>query len=504
MNFGGSFAATSSARFVDLQVSGTSRFTVTAGGTTTIGDGTTTNLAGLQIGFGGICVDNDGSCVAATSGRITSVSTGSGNSDLAEMYFSSDNLLTGDIVMLTGGLSVTAARQGREESQRIIGVVSTKPGVIMGIDDTSLTPGEAAFPIALQGRVPIRLSDENGPIRKGDRITLSSIPGVGMRAAESDVIVGIALEDYSGDYAYSAGFINQFGDDLIKSGSAPRVQVTDARDIDGCYNSGGSELGEDTCERSDATIATSTPAEVVDERLALEALRTVPAATLTTEAGEEVAVGQVIMFVHLNHQVAWAERDALALLASSSALTNPQADERLIDRLIALANAFVDGVFTVAEIVVDRFTAAEVKTDVLCVGNTCVDEAALRALLEAAQTPAAPTASEPANTNTQGGSQEPIEAEPVVSEPIMESEVVEGSAEALPSQDGAGAPLEEQPTSSDDASSVTASAQDAIQTEGEMNVGDGNQTDPDMSDTDTTEQPSVSDLVESTSPTPEN
>jgi hypothetical protein len=76
-NSGGSFSSTTS-KFIDLKNSGTSKFTVTAHGTTTIGDGTTANMAGLQIGYGGLCVDNDGSCSASTTGRITSVSSASG------------------------------------------------------------------------------------------------------------------------------------------------------------------------------------------------------------------------------------------------------------------------------------------------------------------------------------------------------------------------------------------------------------------------------------------
>ena len=92
-NSGGSFSSTTASRFIDFQNAGTSRFTVGAYGMLTIGDGGTGQNAGIQIGNGGLCVDNDGSCVASTTGRITSVSTASGNSDLAEMYFSSDDLL---------------------------------------------------------------------------------------------------------------------------------------------------------------------------------------------------------------------------------------------------------------------------------------------------------------------------------------------------------------------------------------------------------------------------
>ncbi|HAP70156.1 MAG TPA: hypothetical protein DCR04_10610 [Flavobacteriales bacterium] len=41
----------------------------------------------------------------------------------------------------------------------------------------------------------IRYNLENGPIRKNDFITISSIPGVGMKALASGEILGVAIED---------------------------------------------------------------------------------------------------------------------------------------------------------------------------------------------------------------------------------------------------------------------------------------------------------------------
>jgi hypothetical protein len=54
-------------------------------------------------------------------------------------------------------------------------------------------------PVALAGRVPVKVSGQNGPIELGDRVTPSSTPGVGMRANEGDLVVGIALEPFDGN-----------------------------------------------------------------------------------------------------------------------------------------------------------------------------------------------------------------------------------------------------------------------------------------------------------------
>jgi hypothetical protein len=199
----------------------------------TIGDGSTTTNAGIQIGYGGICVDNDGSCNASTTGRITAVEYGTNNSDLAENYFTSENLEPGEVVYLKGGLSV--GRATNEEPGKIIGVVSTAPGIIMGDNDSSLTDGERAVPIGLAGRVPVRVSDENGEVEIGDALMLSSVPGVVMKASSTGQIIGRALEAFDATRAYSDTYINQFGENIIVPEYVPIDRESDPRLNDGCY-----------------------------------------------------------------------------------------------------------------------------------------------------------------------------------------------------------------------------------------------------------------------------
>jgi hypothetical protein len=186
-----------SGNFLDLQSNGNSRFKVTSSGTTTIGQlNQTATSAGLIIGYGGLCVDNDGYCFASTTGRVSAVSYTTGSTDLAENYFSSTTLDVGDIVMSAGGETIT--RGVSTSSQHVIGIVSTKPGIILGLDEHTPLSGE--YPVALAGRVPVNVSLVGGAIKKGDRITLSRVPGIGMKAnATSSVTVGIALDDWSGD-----------------------------------------------------------------------------------------------------------------------------------------------------------------------------------------------------------------------------------------------------------------------------------------------------------------
>lgn len=182
----------------------------------------------LVIGDGALCVDNaNDDCAAATraAGSIYSESGTVAGIDVAEDFpvQDGDEVLAGEIVVVNttqaekclerakdanGALFckrselgsvpfVTRSSGNRSENKRVLGVVSTRPGLTLGgFGDEQLFMYRKA-PIALVGRVPVKISSENGAVEVGDRITPSSAPGVGMRASDGDLAIGIALEEFS-------------------------------------------------------------------------------------------------------------------------------------------------------------------------------------------------------------------------------------------------------------------------------------------------------------------
>ena len=127
---------------------------------------------------------------------ITAIgSTGSeigftGGADLAEYYYSTQALEPGQVVVIDReGDGDDVVRSTRAYSGGILGVVSTQPGIILGLR------AEDGFPIALTGRIPVKFSMENGPVKAGDYLTSSSIPGYAMRATGAGPTIGKALAD---------------------------------------------------------------------------------------------------------------------------------------------------------------------------------------------------------------------------------------------------------------------------------------------------------------------
>ncbi|MBN1823671.1 MAG: hypothetical protein JW803_05065 [Endomicrobiales bacterium] len=114
--------------------------------------------------------------------------------DLAEIYPSMEFLEAGDIVSMSEerGFNVLNVEKSKVPyDPKVLGVVSTKPGQVLGA-------GEKGYPIALAGRVPVKVTAENGAIEPGDLITTSSMPGYGMKATQDKrgTVIGKALESH--------------------------------------------------------------------------------------------------------------------------------------------------------------------------------------------------------------------------------------------------------------------------------------------------------------------
>jgi hypothetical protein len=130
--------------------------------------------------------------LAPTSSYIATNANGfqaNSSYDLAERYYSPDNLEPGDLVMIRPEGQIHVQRTSGEEHV-VIGIVSTQPGFVLGAHSTS------SYPIALAGRVPTKVSTMNGAIKAGDAVGPSSIPGVAVKATSGGPIVGYALEAY--------------------------------------------------------------------------------------------------------------------------------------------------------------------------------------------------------------------------------------------------------------------------------------------------------------------
>ncbi len=160
----------------------------------------TIGVGGTGANIAGVCTETTSGCGGngANGGMVISVyatsTPNAAGTDYAEMFPVSNSLIgPGDIVSVDTGLPVSM-KYAEQGDKALAGVVATKPGQILG-DEKAIDQR----PIALSGRVPVKVNLEGGVIRPGDRIAISSERGVGKKAGPLEASVGIALDSFDGE-----------------------------------------------------------------------------------------------------------------------------------------------------------------------------------------------------------------------------------------------------------------------------------------------------------------
>jgi hypothetical protein len=113
-----------------------------------------------------------------SAGNVTADGTfTSPAADFAELLPTESDVSPGDVLVI--GSDGRLERSSEPYQANVAGVHSTKPAFLGG--DRAEGPGAGRAPLAVLGVVPAKASTENGPIRPGDLLTTSSLPGHAMR-----------------------------------------------------------------------------------------------------------------------------------------------------------------------------------------------------------------------------------------------------------------------------------------------------------------------------------
>ncbi len=128
----------------------------------------------------------------------------------------------GDIVSsVDGGYSLSK----ESYDPRVFGIVSINPA----IEFNPKNQEKNSYPVVSAGDTMVNVSTINGPIKKGDAITTSPIPGVGMKASESGYAIGYAQEEFSTEDARE---IKQIKISINKQFFAPLNSSSSSRLLD--------------------------------------------------------------------------------------------------------------------------------------------------------------------------------------------------------------------------------------------------------------------------------
>ena len=165
----------------------------------------------------------------------------SGGADFAERIAVEDPQVdyeVGDVLVISAEQDRAVALSTEPNSTRVIGVYSANPGFVGGtgtaseqvrrereaLESAGIDPDDEAavasarvtqfslngrkIDVAIAGIVPVKVTDENGPIARGDLLTTASTPGHAMRSDNPQVgtVVGKAM----GELNEGSGYVEMF------------------------------------------------------------------------------------------------------------------------------------------------------------------------------------------------------------------------------------------------------------------------------------------------------
>ncbi len=205
MNLGAG-TGTFTGKFLDLQKAGSSKFSIDANGVPSVGLGSAASTNAVCSSLANTTAPTAGTpyelrdCNAAPA------------ADYAEMYPVNSDAEYGDIVA-TGTELVTTygitdgnidwnkvkgkvtklVKSSAAYQENVVGIVSDNYGDFSSTGN-NIKDADHPMPVALNGRVPVKISPHSEAISPGDYLTTSGDTGTAMKATKAGFVIGKALE----------------------------------------------------------------------------------------------------------------------------------------------------------------------------------------------------------------------------------------------------------------------------------------------------------------------
>jgi hypothetical protein len=113
----------------------------------------------------------------------------------------------GDVLVIDPGAPGKFLKANQAYSTLVAGIYSTKPGFVGRLVPADPKTKEKEVPMAMVGRVPTKVSAENGPIKVGDLLVASSRMGYAMKGTDRSQMLGAVVGKALGSLDSGTGVI---------------------------------------------------------------------------------------------------------------------------------------------------------------------------------------------------------------------------------------------------------------------------------------------------------
>ena len=113
----------------------------------------------------------------------------------------------GDILVIDPNAPGKFLKSNQAYSTLVAGIYSTKPGFVGRLEPASAKTDATEVPMAMVGRVPTKVSAENGPVKIGDLLVSSSTIGYAMKGSDRSQMLGAVIGKALGSLDSGTGVI---------------------------------------------------------------------------------------------------------------------------------------------------------------------------------------------------------------------------------------------------------------------------------------------------------